>query len=137
MKVDVDGGKELRVIYVTGDKVELLGTTVYWVGLNEEGQKKPLKCQVMKENDFYEILLSTQVMKKWGILPDEFPRVNRKKFLESSEEDVDIDEEVQITIRRIKKGIKINCKEKTKDPFGRSQRSQDQQRMVRNKKVGN
>ena len=98
--------------------MELLGTTIYWVSLSKEGQKKPLKCYITKDGDFDEILLSTQVMKKWGILPNEFPRVNKKKFLESSEEDVDIDEEVQNMIWRFEMEIKIN----NKGPLGRSQR---------------
>ena len=88
MKVDTDGAKSLRIIDVTGDKVYFIGTTIYWVGLRKDGPKKPLKCYVTRDGDFDEILLSTHVMKKWGILPNEFPKVDKKKFLESSEDNV-------------------------------------------------
>ena len=62
-----------------------------------------MRCFVARDGNFDKILLSTQVMNKWGILPDEFPRVNTKKFLDSSEEDVDIEEEVANTIARWEK----------------------------------
>ena len=83
-----------------------------------DGPKKPLKSFITKDGDFNEILLSTQVVKKWGILPGEFLKVNKKKILESSE-DVSINEKVENTICRLEN--KIAKEERAKDPFGRSQ----------------
>ena len=78
MRINTEDGKTLKVIDVTGDKVKLVGTTYYWVGLTKDRPRKPLKCYVTKDGEFDEIILSTQLMKKWGILPDEFPRFTQR-----------------------------------------------------------
>ena len=63
MKIDTEGVKSLKVIDVTRDKVNLIGTTYYWVGLTKDGPRKPLKRFVTRDGNIDEILLSTQVMK--------------------------------------------------------------------------
>ena len=62
-----------------------------------------MKVYVTKDGDYDKILLSTAVMKRVGILPEEFPKVNMEKFTNYSE-DVDIEdhaEEVSNTIKRL------------------------------------
>ena len=73
------------------------------MGITPESTRKPLKVYVTKDGKYDVILLSTSVMKRWGILPEEFPKVNTDKFANSSE-DVDMDdtnEKVANTIRRL------------------------------------
>ena len=63
-------------------------------------------------------------MKRWGILPEEFPKVDKNKFANSSEE-VDIDdteEQVANTIRRLEvlQEKEKEEEERAKDPQGRT-----------------
>ena len=83
-----------------------------------------MKVYVTKNGDYDEILLSTTVMKRWGILPEDFPKVNTEKFTNSSE-DIQVDdfsEEVSNTIRRLKalQEKEKEEEERAKDPLGRS-----------------
>ena len=122
MPIDDQGVKKLKILDVTGDNVELIGTTVYWVGITPESARKPLKVYITKDGDYDEILLSTSVMKRWGILPEEFPKVNSDKFANSSE-DVDIDdtdEQIANTIRKLEvlKEKEKEEEERAKEPLG-------------------
>ena len=53
-------------------------------------------------------------MKKWGILLEEFPKVDTNNFLTLTEEEVGVDEEIVTTIRRVEKEQKGRREEYTK-----------------------
>ena len=65
MSINEEGARKLKIMDVTGDNVELAGTTIYWVGISPDSPKKPLKVYITKNGDYDEILLSTAVMKIW------------------------------------------------------------------------
>ena len=83
-----------------------------------------MKVYVTRNGDYNEILLSTTVMKRLGILPGEFPKVNAEKFTNSSE-DPQIDDyslQEENTIRRLELLAEKEKEEdeRAKDPLGRS-----------------
>ena len=61
-------------------------------------------------------------MKRWGILPEEFQKVDTNKFENSSKEEDDYSDDVLNTIRRIEAQEKKEKEEeeRAKDPLGRS-----------------
>ena len=61
-------------------------------------------------------------MKRWGILPEEFPKVDKEKFTNASEEEGNYSEQVENTIRRIEaqKEKEKEEEERAKHPLGRS-----------------
>ena len=92
--------------------------------MTEDSPRKPVKVYITKDGDYDEILLSTAVMKRWGILPEEFPKVDKEKFTDASE-DVNIDdteEQMANTIRRLEvlKEKENEEEERSKDPQGRT-----------------
>ena len=104
--------------------MQLVGTTTYWVGITEESPRKPVKVYITKDGDYDEILLSTSIMKRWGILPEDFPKVDKEKFSDASE-DVNIDDTQEQVANHIRRLEALQEKEKeeeerAKDPLGRS-----------------